>query len=111
MTKEGVNPQESLHPHTGNLLLSLGYASAASDSHMVNAGLTYRFGGGSKPASRLNLQAKYESVVAENRSLTARVDALTTQNDSIREQNAAIIQQNQSLKAEIEAIKTALKLK
>ncbi|MDY2867738.1 MAG: YadA-like family protein [Mesosutterella sp.] len=104
-SRTGVAVGAFLYPtDTGNLLLSLGYASAASDSHMVNAGLTYRFGGSAKPVTKLNMQAKYDSMAAENRDLTQKVGVLTTR-------NAELEKKYDKVAAELAQIKAALKLK
>lgn len=85
-SRDGVAVGAFWYPtDTGNLLLSVGYAASASDNRMVNAGLTYRFGGDPKTSSQ-DMRARYEAVVAENRDLSARLEAMTMQNQSMQQE-------------------------
>ena len=83
-SREGVAVGAFLRP-TENLMFSAGYAASASDNHMVNLGVSYRFGGaGPKTASSPELQATVTSQAAELRDLKAQVAALETQNEALR---------------------------
>ena len=119
-SRTGVAVGAFLYPtDTGNLLLSLGYASSASDSHMVNAGLTYRFGGDSKTKlSAMTAEGKYYAVLAENRDLSSKVESLKVLNDSAVEKNRslesridALQGENRAIREELARIKAALNLK
>lgn len=85
-SRDGVAVGAFWYPtDTGNLLLSVGYAASASDNRMVNAGLTYRFGGAPKTSSQ-DMRARYEAVTAENRDLSAGLKAMTAQNQSMQQE-------------------------
>ncbi|MDL2060139.1 YadA-like family protein [Mesosutterella sp. AGMB02718] len=104
-SREGVAVGAFWYPtDTGNLLMSVGYASSASDNHMVNAGLTYRFGGSQASASPQGMAEKVSALTAENRDLSARLASSSTKLEAA----AARID---SLTEEIRAIKARLNMR
>ncbi len=76
-SREAVAVGAFIRP-TENLMLSAGYSASASDSHMVNVGLSYRFGGSGTYVSPNAMKAQLADQDAELRDLAARNEALMT---------------------------------
>ncbi|MCG5030078.1 YadA-like family protein [Mesosutterella sp. OilRF-GAM-744-9] len=81
--REGVAVGAFLRP-TENLMLSAGYAASASDNHMLNLGVSWRFGGPSaKSESAASLREKLADQAVELRDLKAQFAALSSRNEAL----------------------------
>ncbi|MDL2060027.1 YadA-like family protein [Mesosutterella sp. AGMB02718] len=82
-SREGVAVGAFLRP-TENLMFSAGYAASASDNHMVNLGVSWRFGGPSaKSESAASLREKLADQAVELRDLKAQFAALASRNEAL----------------------------
>ncbi len=75
---------------TPNLLLSAAYSASASDSHMANLGLSYRFGGPALKATPVALEGTVREQSVEIRDLTSQIAALETRNAALVERLEAL---------------------
>ena len=75
---------------TPNLLLSAAYSASASDSHMANLGLSYRFGGSGLKTTPVALEGTVREQSVEIRDLTSQIAALETRNAALVERLEAL---------------------
>lgn len=106
-TRNGVAVGAFWYPtDTGNTLLSAGYSSSASDSHMVNVGLTYRFGGDFRHAVdyrtvALREQGRSDSLEARLLASQSREEALARHLDEARARSAKLESELTAVKAQL----------
>lgn len=91
---------------TGNVLLSAGYANSASDSQMVNLGVTYRFGGDFRHAVNYREIAQREQT--RNKDLEAQLSASQSREESLATRLDETRAHAASLEAELTAVKAKL---
>lgn len=106
-TRNGVAVGAFWYPtDTGNTLLSAGYSSSASDSHMVNVGITYRFGGDFRHAVdyrtvALREQGRSDSLEARLLASQSREEALARHLDEARARSAKLESELTAVKAQL----------
>ncbi|MFU0841943.1 MAG: hypothetical protein ACFWTZ_04965 [Burkholderia sp.] len=103
-SREGVAVGAFWYPtDTGNMLLSAGYSSSASDSHMVNVGLTYRFGGDFRHA------VNYREIAMREQNRGNDLEARLSASQSREENLARHLDDARARAAKLESELTAVK--
>ncbi|MDL2060482.1 hypothetical protein MUN46_011095 [Mesosutterella sp. AGMB02718] len=91
---------------SGNLLLSAGYANSGSDSNMINAGLTYRFGGNFRHA--VDYRQLAQQAVSRSNDLEGRLSASITRENSLAEKVDELIKSRDKAEARASTLESEL---
>ena len=98
---------------TENFTVGFGASAAGNDDYMMNAGISYRFGGSgtSLRVSQSDINRKVVDLTDQNRALVAQLESANIRAEASAERVDKMMEELAQMRAEMQEMKKALKAK